>query len=89
MQKYLAALTAAAVGAVVLMVASSANAMPTGAGLSIQRGLAEIDTLERVVRVCNRNVRTGQEVCWIDRSRPPTVCHVIRQRDGSRRIDCY
>jgi hypothetical protein len=89
MQKYLAVLTAAVAGAAIVLLASSANALPAGTGLSIQRGLAEIDTVERVVRVCNRNVRTGQEVCWIDRSRPPTVCHVIRQRDGSRRIDCY
>jgi hypothetical protein len=88
MRKHLAALAATAAGAFLLL-APSANALTVGTASGIQRGLAETSVVEQVVRVCNRNVRTGQEVCWIDRSRPPTVCHVIRQRDGSRRIDCY
>ena len=67
----------------------SAHAMPTGAASGIQRGLAETGMVEKVVRICQRNVRTGQQICWTDRSRPPTVCHVIRSRDGGRRIDCY
>jgi len=85
MRKYLAI----AVAVFFLSPASSANALTVGTVPGIQRSLAETGTVERVVRICNRNVRTGQEICWIDRSRPPTVCHVIRQPDGSRRIDCY
>ena len=72
-----------------LLPASTANALTVGTVSGLQRSLAETSTVERVVRICNRNVRTGQETCWTDRSRPPTVCHVIRRPDGSRRIDCY
>jgi hypothetical protein len=87
MRKYLAATAATATIASVLLLAPSANAVPIGTG--IQRGLAETSLVEKVVRVCQRTVRTGQQICWTDRSRPPTVCHVLRERDGSRRIDCY
>ena len=78
-----------AAAALFVVLSPSANALTVGTAFGVQRSLAETGAVERVVRVCNRNVRTGQEVCWTDRSRPPTVCHVVRQRDGSRRIDCY
>ena len=87
MRKYLFA--AAAAASLFVLPHSAANARPVGAALSIQQGLAETSLLEKVVRVCHHNVRTGQRRCWIDRSRPPTVCHVIRERDGTRRLDCY
>jgi hypothetical protein len=82
-------LAATAATALFFVLAPSANALPVGAASGIQHGLAETSVVEKVVRICQRNVRTGQQRCWIDRSRPPTVCHVLRMRDGTRRIDCY
>ena len=89
MRKYLAAIAAAATVAFTFLLAPSASAIPVGTASAIQRSLAETSLVEKVVRVCHHNVRTGQRRCWIDRSRPPTVCHVIRERDGTRRLDCY
>ena len=89
MRKYLAAIAAAATVASFLLLAPSAHAIPVGAASGIQLGLAQTSMVEKVVRICQRNVRTGQQICWTDRSRPPTVCHLVRERDGSRRIDCY
>jgi hypothetical protein len=73
----------------VLSFACGASAMTVGTTLGIQQGLVEASLVEKVVRICQHNVRTGRRVCWIDRSRPPTVCHVVRERDGTRRLDCY
>jgi hypothetical protein len=87
MRKVLLATAAAA--SFVLLAAPAANARPVGAALGIQQGVAESSLIEKVVRICHNNVRTGQRRCWIDRSRPPTVCHVVRERDGTRRLDCY
>jgi hypothetical protein len=88
MRLHFAALATAATLGFFMLPAPAANAMP-GTASSIQQGLAATNMIEQVVRVCHRNVRTGQRRCWIDRSQPPTVCHVIRERDGTRRLDCY
>ena len=89
MRLHFAALATAATLGFLLPPAPTANAMPAGAAAGIQQGLADTNLIKQVVRVCHRNVRTGQQRCWIDRSRPPTICHVIRERDGTRRVDCY
>jgi hypothetical protein len=89
MKNTLAALSAAAVVALLSMSAPAANAMPAGTALGIQQGLAATSLTQKVVRICHHNVRTGRRHCWIDRSRPPTVCHVVRERNGTRRLDCY
>jgi len=39
-----------------------------------------------VVRVCRHRFFTSKRECYVDRSRPPTVCHRIR---GTNRMDCY
>jgi hypothetical protein len=85
--RYIFAAIAAA--AFVCFLAPGANAMTVGTAPGIQHSLADINVVEKVVRVCRRDVRTGQRVCWIDRSRPPTVCHRVRGRDGIVRLDCY
>ena len=88
MRKHLPALaTAAALSYFLLPV--PANAMPVGTASAIQQGLAETNMIEQVVRVCRRDAFTGRRVCWIDRSRPPTVCHWVRDRNGNRVRDCY
>jgi hypothetical protein len=89
MRQHLAALATAAALGFLLLPVPAANAMPAGAASGIRQGLADTNMIEQVVRICHRNVRTGERRCWIDRSRPPTVCHVIRERDGTRRLDCY
>jgi hypothetical protein len=63
-----------------------ANAMPVGSASGIKQGLAETSAVEKVVRVCRHNMWSSRRVCWTDRSRPPTVCHHIR---NSSRRDCY
>ncbi len=80
---------AIATAASVCFFAPGANAMTVGTVSGIQQGLAKTNLVEQVVRVCRRDVRTGQRVCWVDRSRPPTVCHRVRGRDGIVRLDCY
>ena len=87
MRRYLTALGAAV--SLFVLLAPGANATMVGTAPGIQQGLAKTSAVEQVVRICHRNVRTGQRTCWVDRSRPPTVCHVIRERDGTRRLDCY
>jgi hypothetical protein len=89
MRTYLTALAAAAIVASIALPAPVANAATVGAAPGLQRALDEISPLRKVVRICHRNMRTGRRVCWIDRSRPPTVCHVVRERGGARRVDCY
>lgn len=89
MKKHLATLAAVASLSGFAWLPLPATAMPVGAALSIQRGVAETTLTKPVVRICHNNVRTGQRRCWVDRSRPPTVCHVVRERDGTRRLDCY
>lgn len=72
-----------------LFVAPNANAMTVGTVSGIQQSLAGTSMVEKVVRVCRHNFWTSRRQCWIDRSRPPTVCHWVRGRDGRPRQDCY
>jgi len=64
----------------------AANAATVGTASGLKQGLAEISTVEKVVRVCQHNMFTSRRVCFVDRSRPPTVCHHLR---NSSRRDCY
>jgi hypothetical protein len=73
-------------GAAFLTFAPAADAMPVGSAVAVQQGAAETGMIEQVRRVCRRNIFTGRVRCWVDRSRPPTVCHRIR---GTNRLDCY
>jgi hypothetical protein len=66
--------------------APSAGAVPVNTAAGIQQSLGETNIIEQVRRVCRRNIFTGKVRCWVDRSRPPTVCHRIR---GTNRVDCY
>ena len=86
MRYYFAAIATAAS---LCFLAPGANAMTVGTAAAIQQSLAKTSVIEQVVRVCRRDVRTGQRVCWVDRSRPPTVCHWVRDRNGNRVQDCY
>jgi thermostable 8-oxoguanine DNA glycosylase len=69
-----------------LLSASSAIAMTVGTASGVQQGLAETNAVEKVVRVCRHRFFTSKRECYVDRSRPPTVCHRIR---GTNRMDCY
>ncbi len=81
------ALMAAVVAAVSFsFLVSSANANPVGTTAGIRQGLAETSAVQQVVRVCQHNMFTSRRVCFVDRSRPPTVCHHLR---ASSRRDCY
>jgi hypothetical protein len=82
-------LSAAAATVSLLALAPGASAMTVGAASGIQQGIAQISAIEQVVRVCRHNMWTSRRQCWIDRSRPPTVCHWIRGRDGRMVRDCY
>jgi hypothetical protein len=79
---------AAAVAAVSLSVwlSSDAGAMTAGTASGIRQGLAETSPVEKVVRVCRHRFWTSKRECYVDRSRPPTVCHHLR---NSSRRDCY
>jgi hypothetical protein len=88
MRQHFAALATA--GMLVFFLAPAANATPLGAAAGIQQGLAEMNLIEQVRRVCRRNPWTGRRECWIDRSGPITVCHWVRDpRTGRMRQDCY
>ena len=65
---------------------SGANATTVGAAAGLKQGLAEINAVEKVVRVCRHRMFSSQRYCYVDRSRPPTVCHHLR---NSSRRDCY
>ena len=82
------AFTAAAVAAVSLslLLTSGASAVTVGTAAGIKRGLAETSAVEKVVRVCRHQMWTSRRTCFVDRSRPPTVCHHLR---NSSRRDCY
>jgi hypothetical protein len=69
-----------------LLSASRAIAMTVGTASGVQQGLAETNAVEKVVRVCRHRFFTSKRECYVDRSRPPTVCHRIR---GTNRMDCY
>jgi hypothetical protein len=76
----------AVVAAISLSLAPSAIAMTVGTASGIQQGLAQTNAVEKVVRVCRHRFFTSRRECFVDRSRPPTVCHRIR---GTNRLDCY
>jgi hypothetical protein len=86
MQRYLASMAVAAAVSFSLLSASSAIAMTVGTASGVQQGLAETNAVEKVVRVCRHRFFTSKRECYVDRSRPPTVCHRIR---GTNRMDCY
>jgi hypothetical protein len=81
---FMAAVVAAA--SFSLFVVSGANATTVGAASGIKQGVAETSAVQKVVRVCQHQMFTSRRVCWVDRSRPPTVCHHLR---NSSRRDCY
>ena len=76
----------AVAAAISLSLAPSAIAMTVGTASGIQQDLAETNAVEQVVRVCRHRLFTSRRECFVDRSRPPTVCHRIR---GTNRLDCY
>ena len=78
--------TVIAVASLALLPQSSSSAMTVGTASGVQQGLAQTNNIEQVVRVCRHEAFTSRRVCWVDRSRPPTVCHRIR---GTNRFDCY
>jgi hypothetical protein len=83
----LSVLTAAvATVALSLLLTPGASAMPVGTAAGIQQGLAKTNVVEQVVRVCRHRFFTSRRYCFIDRSRPPTVCHHLT---ASSRRDCY
>ena len=86
MRRYFTAMAIAAAISFSLLPASSAIAMTVGTASGVQQGLAETNAVEKVVRVCRHRFFTSRRECFVDRSRPPTVCHRIR---GTNRMDCY
>ena len=84
-QLFTATAVAAAIAASMLL-APSAGAMTVGTTTGIQQSVAKISGIEQVVRVCRHNFWTSRRSCFVDRSRPPTVCHHIR---STSRRDCY
>lgn len=86
MRRYFASMAGAATVLLSLSLAPGANAMTVGTALGIQQGLAKTSSIEQVVRVCRHRFFTSRRECFVDRSRPPTVCHRIR---GTNRLDCY
>ena len=67
----------------------AAGAMTIGTLSGVQQAIADTSMIEQVVRVCRHNPQTSRRQCWIDRSRPPTVCHWVRDRNGNIVRDCY
>ena len=86
MRSYFTSVAVAAAISFSPLLAPSANAMAVGTASGIQQGLAETNAVEKVVRVCRHRFFTSRRECFVDRSRPPTVCHRIR---GTNRLDCY
>lgn len=70
----------------ILVLISAADAAPAGAASGLKQDAAEINAVQKVVRVCQHNMFNSRRVCYVDRSRPPTVCHHLR---NSSRRDCY
>jgi hypothetical protein len=86
MRRYFTSLAVAAAISFALLPASGAIAMTVGTASGIHQGLAKTNAVEQVVRVCRHRFFTSRRECFVDRSRPPTVCHRIR---GTNRLDCY
>jgi hypothetical protein len=78
--------SAAIAATIALMPVEAANAMTVGTAAGIQQSLATASPVEKVVRVCRHRFWTSKRECYVDRSRPPTVCHHLR---NSSRRDCY
>jgi len=76
----------AAVASLSLLFTPGANATTVGAAAGLKQGVAEINAVEKVVRVCRHHFFSSRRTCYVDRSRPPTVCHHLR---NSSRRDCY
>lgn len=81
-----AAMAIAAVVSCSLLSAPATAMTAAGTAAGIRQGLAETNLVEKVVRVCRHKFFTSRRECFVDRSRPPTVCHRIR---GTNRLDCY
>jgi len=86
MRQFSAPLAAAAIVALSILLAPSADAMTVGTASGIQESLAKTSSVESVVRVYRHRFWTSRRECYVDRSRPPTVCHHLR---ASSRRDCY
>ena len=86
MRPYFASMAVAAAISFSLLFATGATAMTVGTASGIQQSLADTSSVEKVVRVCRHRLFTSKRECYVDRSRPPTVCHRIR---GTNRMDCY
>ena len=86
MRRYFVSTAIAAAMSLSVLPAPSAIAMTVGTASGIQQGLAQTNAVEQVVRVCRHRFFTSRRECYVDRSRPPTVCHRIR---GTNRLDCY
>ncbi len=81
-----ALLAASAIVSAAALLPSAAGATPVGTAAGIQKSLSENSMIEQARRVCRHDFWTSRRVCWTDRSRPPTVCHHLR---NSSRRDCY
>ena len=77
---------AAAIVSIPVLMPTNAAAMTIGTAAGIQNALAETSAVAKVVRVCRHQLFSSRRYCFVDRSRPPTVCHRIR---GTNRLDCY
>jgi hypothetical protein len=86
MRRFFAPLAAAVVVSSSMLLAPGAGAMTVGTASGIQQGLAKTSSVESVVRVCRHRFWTSRRECYVDRSRPPTVCHHLRATSGR---DCY
>lgn len=88
MRQYFVVMAAAATVSLSVLFAPSANAVTLGTGNAsgIQQGAATIGGVEKVVRVCRHRFMNSSRYCYVDRSRPPTVCHHLR---NSSARDCY
>jgi hypothetical protein len=84
MRRYFA--FAAVAATITLLPIHTGNAMTVGTASGIQQSLVTTSAIEKVVRVCRHRFWTSKRVCYVDRSRPPTVCHHLR---NSSRRDCY
>jgi hypothetical protein len=86
MRRFIAFTAVVVTAASLSLLTSGANATTVGAAAGLKQGLAEINAVEKVVRVCRHRMFSSRRECYVDRSRPPTVCHHLR---NSSRRDCY
>ena len=82
-------LAASAALSLAVLLAPSAQAITAMTAPGIQNSIAATSMVESVVRVCQHDFWTSRRRCWIDRSRPPTVCHWVRDSSGRMVRDCY